>query len=77
VQVAEAQRAIDVPARGAITVPCASMLDHFMDLNWSHRFGPAPCDLVSCVLQDETGKALARARHFTSGQPPIEPACAS
>jgi beta-mannosidase len=69
VQVAQGRRDLDLPARGATSVACASMLDHFMDLNWSHRFGPPPCDVVSCVLQDETGAVLASARHFTAGQP--------
>jgi beta-mannosidase len=77
VQVADAQRDIEVPARGAITIACALLLDHFMDLNWSHRFGPPPCHVVSCVLLGETGAVLGRARHCTSGQPPIERAYAS
>jgi beta-mannosidase len=57
--VADATRSIDVPARGAVTVACASLLDHFLDLNWSHRFGPRPCDLVTCTLLDETGAVVA------------------
>lgn len=59
--VAQAQRELDVPARGAVTVPCAAMLDHFLDLNWSHRFGPRPCDTVACALLDETGATLSAA----------------
>jgi beta-mannosidase len=57
--VADARRAVDVAARGALTVPCAAMLDFFMDLNWSHRFGPRPCDTITCTLFDESGAALA------------------
>ncbi|HTH80354.1 MAG TPA: glycoside hydrolase family 2 protein, partial [Ramlibacter sp.] len=60
VVVAYAKRDIDIPARGAITVPCASMLDHFIDLNWSHRFGPRPCDVVTCTLLDETGSIVSQ-----------------
>jgi beta-mannosidase len=62
VTVADAKRHVDVPARGAITVPCASMLDHFLDLNWSHRFGPRPCDAVTCTLLDETGAVVMKVR---------------
>ena len=61
VTVADAQRDLDVPARGAVTVPCAGLLDHFLDLNWSHRFGTRPCDAVVCALLDETGATLSAA----------------
>jgi beta-mannosidase len=62
VQVADARRDVDVPARGALTIPCADMLDHFMDLNWSHRFGPRACDEIVCTLLDETHAVLATAK---------------
>src|SRR5213076_636346 len=74
VPIANAERELEVPARGAITVPCASLLDQFMDLNWSHRFGPPPCDLVRCTLRDETGVVMADARYFTAGHPPVDDA---
>jgi beta-mannosidase len=61
VAVAQAQRDLELPARGAVTVPCAALLDHFLDLNWSHRFGPRPCDAVVCTLLDETGSTLSMA----------------
>jgi beta-mannosidase len=63
VQVAAAQSAVEIEAHGACTIPLASMLDHFMDLNWSHRFGPPPCDVVSCFLEDESGAVIARVHH--------------
>lgn len=62
VAVADAARDIDVPGRGAITVPCASLLDHFLDLNWSHRFGPRPCDVVTCTLLGEDGGIVSQVR---------------
>jgi beta-mannosidase len=40
------------------------LLDHFLDLNWSHRFGPPPCDVVSCALIDADDRVVARAHHF-------------
>jgi beta-mannosidase len=60
VVVAEAARNIDVPGRGAITVPFAALLDHFLDMNWSHRFGPRPCDVVMCTLLDESGSIISQ-----------------
>lgn len=60
--VAEGQRDLEVAARRAVTVPCAALLDHFLDLNWSHRFGPRPCDAIVCTLLDETGATLSTAQ---------------
>jgi beta-mannosidase len=33
-------------------------------MNWSHRFGPPPCDVVSCALLDGQERVIARAHHF-------------
>ncbi|HEY8050195.1 MAG TPA: glycoside hydrolase family 2 protein [Ramlibacter sp.] len=62
--VAQAQHDIELAARSAQTLAAASLLDHFLDLNWSHRFGPPPCDVVSCALVDAQGRTVARAHHF-------------
>ena len=64
--VAKAEQAIELSPRSSCTVPAASLLDHFLDLNWSHRFGPAPCDAVSFTLLDAQGRAIAKAHHFPS-----------
>lgn len=65
--VEQGDRAIEIPARGGLTIPAAELLDHFVDLNWSHRFGPPPCDAVTCSLLDSRGRTVARAHHFTHG----------
>ena len=62
--VAHAEHAMELPARGAQTIPAASLLDHFLDLNWSHRFGPPPCEAVSCTLVDAEGHPVSRAHHY-------------
>jgi beta-mannosidase len=60
VQVAEGGCAVELAPRESRTVPLSSLLDYFMDLNWSHRFGPPPCDAVSCSLVDDAGAPVAR-----------------
>jgi len=66
-QVAQGERPLHVPARGGVTVAAAELLDHFVDLNWSHRFGPPPCDAVACTLSDSQGRTVSRAWHFPRG----------
>ncbi|MEJ6022200.1 glycoside hydrolase family 2 protein [Ramlibacter sp. PS4R-6] len=67
VQVAQGGRPIALAPRSAVAIPAAELLDHFIDLNWSHRFGPPPCDVVACNLLDSQGRAVARAHHFPHG----------
>jgi beta-mannosidase len=62
--VAQGERQLRIPARGATTVRAAELLDHFLDLNWSHRFGAPPCEAVACSLLDSQGRTVARAHHF-------------
>jgi beta-mannosidase len=66
-RVAHGRRAVRLDARDARTIPAAALLDHFIDLNWSHRFGPLPADVVACTLADANGAVLARAHHFPGG----------
>jgi beta-mannosidase len=63
VLVAQVRRAVDLGAHDARAVALAKLLDHFMDLNWSHRFGPPPCDVVECRLFDGEGTVLARTHY--------------
>jgi beta-mannosidase len=73
VSVAKAEQGIEVPARGTLSIPAAAMLDHFMDLSWSYRFGAPPCDVVLCSLRNGQGVRIARAHHFCDGYAlPIE-----
>ena len=62
VQVEQAERRIELMGRSATTIALASLLDHFTDLIWSHRFGEPPCNVVACTLLDDTGAALSEAR---------------
>ena len=62
--VENAQHPVELAPRTARSVPAAAMLDHFIDLNWSHRFGPPPCDAVTCTLRGNDGRVLATAHHF-------------
>ncbi|HUR89957.1 MAG TPA: glycoside hydrolase family 2 protein [Ramlibacter sp.] len=64
--VANAEAPIELAPRASRTIAAASLLDHFVDLNWSHRFGPPPCDVVSAMLVDAQGHAISRAHHFPS-----------
>ncbi|MFL6692036.1 MAG: glycoside hydrolase family 2 protein, partial [Ramlibacter sp.] len=71
VRVAEGSRAIELPARAALSVPLVALLDHFMDLNHAWRFGPAACDIVQVRLQDAAGREVASTLHFPLGLAPL------
>jgi len=62
--VANSEREIELNPRETLAIPAAALLDHFLDLNWSHRFGPPPCDVVVCELVDTTGQTISTAHHF-------------
>jgi beta-mannosidase len=62
--VAKAEREIELHPRETRAIHAAELLDHFLDLNWSHRFGPPPCDVVVCSLIDEQGRTISSAHHF-------------
>jgi beta-mannosidase len=61
IAVGRATRAIEVPARGAIELGAAELLDHFMDLSYAYRFGPPTCDVVVARIGG------AEAFHFPTG----------
>lgn len=73
-RVASANKRLALPARGAITLPCASLFDHFMDLGWAWRFGPPACDTVVATLRDAQGTELACGFHFPAGWSAIQEA---
>jgi beta-mannosidase len=65
---AVAERAIEIPARGAITLKADELLGHFTDANNAYRFGPAKYDVVRAVLRcAETGKLLGEDFRFPQG----------
>jgi beta-mannosidase len=67
VRVAHGERAIDVPARGGVTLSCVDVLGQFIDLNHAYRFGPAPCDALFGQLCAPDGRTLAEAVIFPAG----------
>jgi beta-mannosidase len=67
VLVASAQRAWNLPARSAQSLPCLALFEHFMDLGYAYRFGPMPCDAVTATLKDLHGNLLAASFHFPDG----------
>jgi beta-mannosidase len=71
VRVAEGGRAIDLAARGALSVPLVALLDHFMDLNHAWRFGPPACELIQVRLLDDKGDEVAASMHFPLGLAPL------
>ena len=70
VPVARAERPVTVPARGALTIPSASLLDSFIDITHAYRFGPAPHDATVAVLTSDDGRRLAEALHIPRGRLP-------
>jgi beta-mannosidase len=70
-QVAAGKRAIVLAAHSACSVSAVDLLDHFMDLSYAYRFGPAPCDAVVATLRGAAGEQLAQAFHFPLGLPAI------
>jgi beta-mannosidase len=68
-EVASGARTVMLPPRGGLTLPAQALLDHFMDLTYSYRFGPPPCDAVSVTLRSASGDPIVRAFHFPAGFP--------
>ena len=50
VQVGRGERAIEVPAHGALELAAASLFDHWLDLSGAYRFGPPVADVVHARL---------------------------
>ncbi|MFO1337135.1 MAG: hypothetical protein U1F53_02690 [Burkholderiaceae bacterium] len=44
--VAQASRALQLPARGTLALPLTDLLDGFIDASWAYRFGPPPADVL-------------------------------
>jgi beta-mannosidase len=74
VKIAQAERTIEVPARGAISLQSDEMLGYFADLAYAYRFGPPKHDVLRAYLKSvPTGEAASAAElisedfHFPSG----------
>lgn len=63
--VIEGQRALELPAHGAITLGSADLLGRFFDISYAYRFGPPAHDVSVIVLRDAlTDQPLAWACHL-------------
>jgi beta-mannosidase len=73
-RVSHAERTVNVPGRGAISVDAEDLLGGFHDVSYAFRFGPPAHDLVNARLVSEEGTPLADAVHLIGGQArPLEP----
>ncbi len=63
----KADRAVEVPARGGITVPSSSLFDGFRDVTYAYRFGPHGHELVVASLLDGDGAVLSRTSYLPGG----------
>jgi beta-mannosidase len=68
VKIAHAEKAVELPARGAETLVADEMLGYFADLTYSYRFGPPKHDVVRAYLKDaSTGEIISEDFFFPSG----------
>jgi beta-mannosidase len=62
------RKAVDVPARGAVTLQGDALLGYFSDSNDSYRFGPPKYDAIAARLtRRDTGEVLGEDFHFPLG----------
>jgi beta-mannosidase len=61
------RRPVSVPARGALELPVAALLEGFTDLSYAYRFGAPPYEAVRAALLDVDGQELAHDFHFLLG----------
>jgi beta-mannosidase len=70
VRVAEGSRRITVPARDSVEIAGGSLLEHFIDLTYSYRFGPPGFDVaVGQLLDAESQAPLGECFHFPGTLP--------
>jgi beta-mannosidase len=62
-----AQRAVNLDARSATSIPMASMFEWFVDFGYAFQFAEAGYDILSAELNDESGAAQADAVFFPTG----------
>jgi beta-mannosidase len=66
-RVADGKRALTLAPRTNIALSAQSLLDRFVDVTYSYRFGPAGHDVVVVRLVDGAGAVVSRAFHFPLG----------
>jgi beta-mannosidase len=70
-RVAQAERGLELPERGARTMALAGLFDGLFDLSYSYRFGPPEVQLVHLQCLDGAGRSIAEAFHFPAGRPAL------
>ena len=68
VPVVAAERAVEVAARGSLSLSSQSLLDGFFDISRAYRFGPPEHSVTIATLRAESGRALSEAFHFPVGR---------
>jgi beta-mannosidase len=63
-----AERRLEVPPRGTVTVGAESILGGFRDANYAYRFGPPAHDVVLVRLLDADGIVRAETVHLPQGE---------
>lgn len=71
--VAQVRRALQLPGRGAVSIALAELLDHFYDLSYAFRFGPAPVSVVHLALVALDGDLLGETFFLPEGPGPGAP----
>jgi beta-mannosidase len=71
--ISRTQRAIEVPARGALSLPLADGMEHFLDLSYAYRFGPPPITLVHAQFVGDDEAVRAEAFFLPAGCGPGAP----
>ncbi|MFT4097473.1 MAG: hypothetical protein QM651_10130 [Rhodoblastus sp.] len=67
--VMNAEREIEIPPRGAITLRDCDMWGAFFDTAYAYRFGPPSHETTVAKLMDRGGAPVAEAWHFPVGRP--------
>ena len=62
-----AQQAIEIDARGALTIQSDALLGRFFDTAYAYRFGPPQHNVIVASLLSDRGEILAEDFHFSQG----------
>jgi beta-mannosidase len=68
VPVGDGAAPVTVPARGALSLPSAALLEGFRDTTSAYHFGPADHDLAVARLVSASGDVVAEAFFFPTGR---------
>ncbi len=72
-RVGGSEQVVELPPRGGASLPLADGLEHFLDLSYAYRFGPAPVEVVHARLLGPDDTRLAEAFFLPAGRGPAAP----